>query len=171
MPDLILLPDLDKRAPTLTLTPVIATKIVAALEEGSSRRGAARLAGVQEQALAHWLEEAQTRQVEPYITLLDRVLKAESAYEARQIKGGQKVAKTTDDYLHLLKSHPAHRDIWGGQDDEPKGITVQIGFKVDARSAHPVLTTEAALETTVRPHATALPPQIFTVTAETLPKP
>ena len=144
MPDLILLPDLDKRAPTLTLTPAIATKIVAALEEGSSRRGAARLAGVQEQALLHWLEEANTRQVEPYITLLDRVLKAEAAYEARQIKGGQQAAKTTDDYLHLLKSHPAHRDLWGAQDAENKGITVQIGFKVEALRQEPCqLTIEA----------------------------
>ena len=153
MPDLILLPDLDKRAPTLTLTPVIATKIVAALEEGSSRRGAARLAGVREQALSDWLEEAQTRQIEPYITLLDQVLKAEARYESTQIKGGQKVAKTTDDYLHLLKSHPAHRDIWGSQDEQQKGITVQIGFSVKASMPTPV-----QLET-----VTIAPPETHTI--------
>ena len=144
MPDLILLPDLDKRAPTLTLTPVIATKIVAALEEGSSRRGAARLAGVNEKTLSAWLDDGNHQQNETYIALLDQVLKAEARYEARQIKGGQQVAKTTDDYLHLLKSHPAHRDIWGGQDTENKGITVQIGFKVEALKQEPCqLTIEA----------------------------
>ena len=152
MPDLILLPDLDKRAPTLTLTPVIATKIVAALEEGCSRRGACRLAGVQEQALAHWIEEAQTRQIDPYITLLDQVLKAEARYERRNIKGGQKVAKTTDDYLHLLKSHPAHRDLWGAHDDEQKGITIQIGgFGVKANMPTPVHLETVSIEAAAEP--------------------
>ena len=152
MPDLIILPDLDKRAPTLKLTPEIATAIVAALKDGSSRRGAARLAGIQETLLSSWLDDANRTQEEPFITLLDQVLKAEASYERRNIKEGQKVAKTTDDYLHLLKSHPAHRDIWGSQDDEAKGITIQIGgFGVKANMPTPVHLETVSIEAAAEP--------------------
>ena len=136
MPDLIILPELEQRSDTLTLTPEIAAKIIASLKAGSSRRGAAHRAFVPQSTLNGWIEEANTTQREPYRSLLAHILEAEAAYEAARIEGGQKKAKSTDDELHLLAQHPAHRDLWGKAEVDERAIVVQVGFVLNASEAN-----------------------------------
>ena len=139
MPDVVILPDLDKRSDRLTLTPEVATAIVAALEAGSSRRGAAHLNSIPEATFRRWLDWANEGVGEPYISLLDRVLKAEAYYESTHIQAAQTVATKSDEHLNLLKSHPAHRDQWASKQDEQRGITVQVGFVLNAAADVPLL--------------------------------
>ena len=129
---LIYLPNLENRSEKLTLTPEKATKIVSALTKGSSRYAAAHLAGVPHDTFAGWLEAANTTQEEPYITLLAHVLEAEASLEAHHASSASKAARLTDEHLKFLKSHPSLKERWAGSEDT-KGITVQIGFKFEAK--------------------------------------
>ena len=129
---LIYLPNLENRSEKLTLTPEKATKIVTALTKGCSRYAAAHLAGVPHDTFAGWLEAANTTQEEPYITLLAHVLAAEAGLEAYHAGSASKAARLTDEHLKFLKSHPSLKERWAGSEDT-KGITVQIGFKFEAK--------------------------------------
>ena len=129
---LIYLPNLENRSEKLTLTPEKATKIVSAIAKGSSRAGAANLAGISEATFRDWIDWANEKQEEPYITLLSHVLMAEADLEAHHASSASKAARLTDEHLKFLKSHPLLKERWGGSDDS-KGITVQIGFKFEAK--------------------------------------
>ena len=132
MSDLIALPGLENRSKTLTLTPELATLIVSAITTGSSRYGAASLAGVRPATFFGWLESANKEPDSPFGALLAAILTAEATFEARNAKAAEAKARQTKDHLDLLAQHPSHRERWGARGEDIKvGVVVQIGFEPD----------------------------------------